>query len=1571
MIWTDETYRIHGMTPGNPAAGSSEHIARSLACYDLIDRPIIELAFRDCAERGKSYDLEFPLTRIDGRRVWIQTMARPVMEGDRVVKVMGNILDITERKQAEKTLRNALQEWSASFDAMSDGVSIHDVDHKILKVNRTLCQMLGRSAEELIGRKCYEIFHGTNHPTASCPIEVTRRTGKGANAEFFDTTLNKWLSVSSSPVFDDLGQLINLVHIVRDITEGKQADEALLESETKLQAIFDTVGTGILIIDKETQVITDANQTAIEMTGLPKESIIGQICHSVVCPAQTGKCPVKDLDHTVDHSERKLLCLDGHQKDILKTVYPITLNGRECYVESFIDISARLRAEEGLRQEKEWSDNLIKSAPNIVVGLGEKSKIHLFNGFAESLTGYKAAEVIGKSWIDLFVPAQIREQIYLVWDDIVKTKAIGHHYENMIVLKNGQQRLIEWNNKVISENGLFKMVLSIGKDITDRTQAENALKEERQRLANIIKGTNIGTWEWNVQTGETIFNDRWAEIIGYTLDEISPISIETWMKFTHPDDLEISGKLLEKHFHGEIDYYEFESRMKHKDGSWVWVLDRGQVATWTEDEKPLMMMGTHQDITFQKRTEERLLKSEEKFSKAFKMAPLLMTISSIEDGTYLDVNEKFIEVSGFERNEAIGKTSVGLGWLNPKDRELLIRELKRKGSVEGMELELETKDKKKVFCLFYGEIINIGGQQRLLSIAQDISERKRSEDELISANIKLESLWNVTSLSNTDTKTVSDHILESITRMTQSEYGFYGFINNDESVMTIHSWSGEAMKDCSLVDKPQHFPIDEAGVWAVAVRSREPLILNDYRIAHEGKKGLPAGHVELTNLMVVPFFTQDRITAVAAVANRRTAYSQDDVIHVTTFLNSVKAAVDGKRADDMVRESQRQLTDIIEFLPDAILAIDNDKRIIIWNRAIEEMSGIPAQEMIGKGDYAYSIPFYGEARPQLMDLVLSDNEEISTKYKQIHRQGDTFVAEAFCNALYNNKGAWVYAKAAPLRDQKGNIKGVIEIIRDITEQKHYEDALKDYQRNLADVINFLPDATFVIDKDGIVTAWNNAMASMTGIKAEEMIGKGNYEYAIPFYGERRPIIIDLILSENEEFLRKSYDAINCQEAVLSGEVYVPEIFGGKGAYLWGNASRLYNASGEVIGAIQSIRDITERRKAEEEKRGLEDRLNRAEKMESLGTLAGGVAHDLNNVLGIVVGYAEMLMDGLDEANPMRNDLEKILEGGNRSAAIVQDLLTLARRGVQTKKTVNLNAAVMDCQKLPEFEKIVFNNRQVKLQADLESDLLNIIGSPVHLAKSIINLVANAVEAMPNGGVLKIATANQYLDVPIHGYDKIREGDYVVLTVSDTGEGIPERDIKRIFEPFYTKKIMGRSGTGLGLAVVWGTIKDHNGYIDVESAEGKGTTFTLYFPVTREEITSDQVCVSMSEYMGRGETILVVDDIKGQRELAARMLTKLNYIVSTVASGEEAIEYLKSNKADLIVLDMIMDPGIDGLETYENILKLNHLQKAVIVSGFSESDRVKEAQKIGAGAYVPKPYVLERLGMAVRKELDRK
>jgi len=384
----------------------------------------------------------------------------------------------------------------------------------------------------------------------------------------------------------------------------------------------------------------------------------------------------------------------------------------------------------------------------------------------------------------------------------------------------------------------------------------------------------------------------------------------------------------------------------------------------------------------------------------------------------------------------------------------------------------------------------------------------------------------------------------------------------------------------------------------------------------------------------------------------------------------------------------------------------------------------------------------------------------------------------------------------------------------------------------------------------------------------------------------------------------------------------------------------------------------------------ERHLQRAQKMEAIGTLAGGVAHDLNNVLGGIVGYPDLLLMQIPNDSTLRKPIEIMRDTGKKAAAIVDDLLTLARRGVPTHEAVNLNDVITEYLESPVHEKLRKYHPRVEVETDLESDLLSIWGSPVHLSKAIMNLISNAAEAMIEDGTIRIITKNSYIHGTGKGREEMAEGSYVVLQIFDSGQGIPPEDIERIFEPFYTKKVMGRSGTGLGMAVVWGTVEDHNGYIDVKSILGEGTTFTLYFPGEKKMSAKKETKLNISKYMGRGESILVVDDVKQQRDIANLILTELGYSVSTLSSGEEAVAYIKTHPVDLLLLDMIMDPGIDGLETYRQILESYPGQKAIIASGFADRDRIKEAQKLGAGEDIKKPYTLEKLCVAIRNELDK-
>lgn len=525
-----------------------------------------------------------------------------------------------------------------------------------------------------------------------------------------------------------------------------------------------------------------------------------------------------------------------------------------------------------------------------------------------------------------------------------------------------------------------------------------------------------------------------------------------------------------------------------------------------------------------------------------------------------------------------------------------------------------------------------------------------------------------------------------------------------------------------------------------------------------------------------------------------------------------------------------------------------------------------------------------------------------------------------------------------------------------------------------EIIQTMSDVLFVISPARTIKIVNQAAIHLFGYHRHELIDQSvnllldpdTYQYL-----EQGPI--------GEELRVKGY--------VSDAEISVNSKKGKKiSISLAGTIIR--DKDGQFQGIAFIGRDITKRKMEERELRRYQDhlkeivaertaelektyaQLQRVQKLEFMGTVAGGVAHDLNNILSGIVSYPELLMMKLPEDSPLINPLITIKKTGEKAATIVKDLLTLARREVLVRKIVNLNRVVREYLQSPEMLKLQTYHPGTRIVSQLAPGLNNIVGSPVHLSKTLMNLVHNGLEAMSSGGQLTVVTSNKQIDEPIAGYEQIEPGSYVCLSVRDEGVGIPADDLDRIFEPFYTKKKMGQSGTGLGMAVVWGTIKDHYGYVDVASQMGKGTTFTLYFPASTQPEEAEPVSVPAEQYMGKGETVLVVDDVEEQREIACGILESLGYVITTVPNGESAVAFVKENHVDILLLDMIMGPGIDGLETYQQILEFRPHQKAIIASGYTENERVKEARKLGVGAFITKPYSLEMIGLAIRTELDK-
>jgi len=419
--------------------------------------------------------------------------------------------------------------------------------------------------------------------------------------------------------------------------------------------------------------------------------------------------------------------------------------------------------------------------------------------------------------------------------------------------------------------------------------------------------------------------------------------------------------------------------------------------------------------------------------------------------------------------------------------------------------------------------------------------------------------------------------------------------------------------------------------------------------------------------------------------------------------------------------------------------------------------------------------------------------------------------------------------------------------------------------------------------------------------------------------------------------------------------------------------RVAERTAELIAINEKFREeIEARRKTEKERRRLETELSRAQKMEVLGILAGGVAHDLNNVLSGIVSYPDLLLTDIAPDDPLRAPLETIRKSGKNAAAIVQDLLSLSRRGVMIREMVSINTVIQDYFQSPEYQKLSLVHPGIAVTMQLKNDLQLVEGSPVHLQKIVMNLVINAFEAIEGVGEVIVSTENKQLDTPRKGYELINSGSYVVLTIQDSGTGMSADVVEKIFEPFYTRKQMGRSGTGLGMTVVWGTIKDHGGYLDIQSGPGLGTTISIFFPATSKDRVATQEESIENERLseGKGQMVLIADDVREQREIGVSILEKLGYKAWAVPSGEEAVEFIKEQPVDLVLLDMIMPPGIDGLDTFQEIRSVNPNQKAVLVSGYSENERVREALDLGIGAYLKKPYTIEQMSQVITMELGR-
>jgi len=502
-------------------------------------------------------------------------------------------------------------------------------------------------------------------------------------------------------------------------------------------------------------------------------------------------------------------------------------------------------------------------------------------------------------------------------------------------------------------------------------------------------------------------------------------------------------------------------------------------------------------------------------------------------------------------------------------------------------------------------------------------------------------------------------------------------------------------------------------------------------------------------------------------------------------------------------------------------------------------------------------------------------------------------------------------------------------------------SLLESQRRFHDLVNLLPEMVLETDLEGNISYANNEAQRRFGLSREHDCGDNLFDF-FPAAERGRG---------KEQFLR-SLEQRTLFQGVLEdcGRQTFPVLL----------RSAPIVQEGGCVGARLLLIDITERQR-------MEQQLSHDRKMKAIGLMAGGVAHDLNNILSGIVSYPELLLLDMAEDDPLRRPLKLIHKAGLDASRVVADLLTVARGSRGDSEVVDPNTLIREYLDSPDFREMRCRFPLVNYVFTPAPDLLRMSCSSIHVRKCLMNLVINGFEAIPGEGEVRIVTENVHpVEISARGLDLPAEKSYIRIKVSDTGRGIEEKELEHIFEPFYSKKVMGRSGTGLGLTVVWNTVREHGGLTLVTSSE-QGTVFELLLPATFG--IPLKVADDRQAPRGGGESILVVDDESLQRQITATMLQTLGYRVKTAASAAEALEALAREPSDLVILDMIMGPGQpNGRELYQQMLSICPGQKAIIASGYAEDDDVRRTLQMGAAAFVAKPFTIAAMSLAVHGAL---
>jgi PAS domain S-box-containing protein len=915
--------------------------------------------------------------------------------------------------------------------------------------------------------------------------------------------------------------------------------------------------------------------------------------------------------------------------------------------------------------EEERKKDYLNLVGVMVVAIDADKKVSFINDAGCNILGYKKEEIIDKNWFDNFLPERFRKEVNKVFKNLMAGEVIlDKRYENPILRKDGEERIIRWNNELLRDDkGNIIGTISAAEDITDQRAVEEKFKDLYENARDMII---------------TVTTDGIITSLNPAFETITGFKRSDWIDkpfgpLIHPDDIKSIRKYDERVMRGEAPSLN-EARGLTKSGKYK-VIEM-QMTPQFKDGKVVGLLGVGRDVTERKKAKEDKEDIDKKIAAITDSAHDAVIMRD-DEGNITFWNKAAEKMYGYTRQEAVGENLPKL--LLPKKTQKLYAEvigrLIRKGENAPHGETLESVDIRKDGTEFPVEVsvsvIKLRGKWNSIAIVRDITERRQSEEDIRLHELRLRSLLKLNKKIESSENEIISFVTEEIVKFTQSKHVFVGFINEDETVLSLQLFSREAMKECATLERPVDFPIKKAGIWAEAVRQRKPIIVNDYSAPSPAKRGYPKGHVPIKRFLCVPVFDGERIVALACVANKEKDYQESDINALTSMSNDMWRLIQFKRSEEEVL----RLTEFYQKILDGIIT-----------------------------------------------------------------------------------GVWV------------------------------------------------------TDKKDVISFANKGMGVIAGIKAGDIEGasilKDFPESTMKFF---RPYYLKA--KKTKKIIR--YDAVT---------VVTPD---GRQSYQSGWLIPLVK-NNKFDGMICTVEDITDRKKAEEEKEEIWRQLLQSQKLESIGRLTGVMAHDFKNIISTVISYSNLILKELGGGSPVDKNLMRIKHIGEKAVVLIDKLLVFSRQQELELKKCNLNSIIKECAEM--LDSMV--SGKVKLELNTKKPVKNVMADITQIEHVITNLEVNEKDAMPTGGTLIIETKDVELtkENAVCYHDE-KPGSFVMITVKDNGVGMTREVKDRIFDPFFTTKKKA-GGSGLGLSAVFGIIKQHGGCIRVESEHGKGSVFEIFLPVVK-------------------------------------------------------------------------------------------------------------------------------------------